>query len=256
MERLLRLSSPLIFLILWEIAARLLVTPLLPSPTQVFLSLIELLPGGKQVEKFGGDLLLHSFESLKRVGGGFILASAIGIPLGITMGWSRKAEHLFDPLIQIFRPIPPIAWIPLAILLFGIGLRMAIFITFLGAFFPILINTIAGVDNVSKIFIEAAVSLGAKRSWEILKKVIFPAALPAMLTGLRVGLGVAWMCVIAAEMVAAKSGLGYLIISARWIHQIDVVVVGMMMIGLIGLAFDQSFRRVERKLLRWMPRLG
>jgi ABC-type nitrate/sulfonate/bicarbonate transport system permease component len=169
------------------------------------------------------------------------------------MGWSKKLKMFLTPFVEVIRPVPPLAWIPLAIIWFGIGIKSAAFIIFLGAFFPILLNTVSGVLMVDVRLVEATVVLGA-RERHLLMKVLAPGSLPSIWTGLRIGLGIAWMTLVAAEFTGVKSGygLGYLIMIARDIQRSDLVVAGMVTIGLIGYGLDMVLRNVEKRLLKWM----
>lgn len=166
------------------------------------------------------------------------------------MGYFPRIYTNVDPIVSTLRPIPPIAWIPLAILWFGLGMKPTIFIIFIGTLFPIVLNTLHGVRGTSKRLIEFASVLGANRA-QILRKVIVYEAFPSVITGMRVGFGIGWMSVVAAEMIAATSGLGYLIMTARWIFATDTVLAGMLMIGLIGFGGDLLLRVVERHFMRW-----
>lgn len=238
----------LIFFGLWQVVSSLLLpridtnlVTLMPPPTEVVKAAFELL--------LSGDLFKHFWASLKREAVAFIYAS-LAIPLGVMMGWSRTAQNLMEPIFEMLRPIPPIAWIPLAILWFGISDLQNQFIIFLGIFFPLLINTITGVKNVEYNIVRAARCLGA-REFDVLVKVVFRAALPQIVTGIRVGLGVGWMALVAAELVGATSGLGWLISDARSVLRTDIILVGMISIGLAGLVIDQGLRWVARKTLPW-----
>jgi NitT/TauT family transport system permease protein len=197
-----------------------------------------------------GELPIDLWSSLQRILSGFAIAVVLAVPLGILMGANRLTHDLVNPSIQILRPIPPIAWIPLAMLWFGLGDPPAYFLIFLGAFFPILINTVGGVRNVDSIYLRAARNLGANRA-ALFYRIILPAATPQILTGIRVGLGVAFICVIIAEMIAVQSGLGYRILEAREYSYTDKVIAGMFTIGLLGLALDYLITRINRYLLRW-----
>jgi NitT/TauT family transport system permease protein len=199
---------------------------------------------------FSGELPIDLWSSLQRVLTGFAIAILLAVPLGVLMGASQLAYDFVNPSIQILRPIPPIAWIPLAMLWFGLGDPPAYFLIFLGAFFPILINTISGVRNVDSIYIRAAQNLGAKRL-ALFWRIILPAATPQILTGIRVGLGIAFICVIIAEMIAVQSGLGFRILEAREYSYTDKVIAGMFTIGLLGLALDSIITRINGYLLRW-----
>ena len=214
---------------------------LLPPPTKIFSAAWELIASG--------ELFRHTRDSLKREMMAFLFASA-SIPIGIAMGWSKLVEEQVDPIVEMLRPIPPLAWIPLSILWFGIGDAQNQFIIFLGIFFPILLNTIAGVKGIEPTLIRAARCLGASE-WNILRRVVIKAAMPQIITGIRIGLGVGWMALVAAELVGANSGLGFLINDARTVLRTDFIIVGMATIGLVGLAIDQFIRRLARHLLPW-----
>jgi len=214
---------------------------LMPPPTDVVVAAWELIRSG--------ELAKHFWASLKRELIAFVYAST-AIPIGILMGWSKTAQSLFEPVFEMLRPIPPIAWIPLAILWFGIGDLQNQFIIFLGIFFPLLINTIAGVKNVENNVVRAARCLGASEL-DVLLKVVFRAAMPQIITGIRVGLGVGWMALVAAELVGATSGLGWLISDARSVLRTDIILVGMVSIGAAGLMIDQGLRWVAKRLLPW-----
>ena len=236
---------------LWQLlsSSSLFVHQVIPSPWETVLSIKALsLTGLPQ----GYRLITHIEKSLYRVLYGFSLALIVAIPLGIVMGWSKVLRELVTPLMEILRPIPPLAWIPLAIFWFGIGLKSAVFIIFLGAFFPILLSTVSGVLSVDTLLIEAARTLGAQRR-DIYVKILIPGATPAIYTGARIGMGIAWMTLIAAEFTGVKSGygLGYMIMVARDIQRPDHIVAGMIIIGVIGYTLDICLRGVEHTLLRW-----
>jgi ABC-type nitrate/sulfonate/bicarbonate transport system permease component len=218
----------------------------LPPPSEIYSGMLELLKKGA--------LQRDVLASLKRVGISLLFASAIGFPLGALLGGSRKFAWSVEPIINFFRPIPPLAWIPLSILWFGIGDVQNEFIIFLAAFFPILLNTMEGVRDVDRQLIRAARTLGANR-FVIASSVILPAAMPQMFVGLRVGTGIAWMALVAGELVAATSGLGYLINQGRYLFRSDYVIVGMVMIGVIGLMLDGLIRLAQSILMPWW-RLG
>jgi ABC-type nitrate/sulfonate/bicarbonate transport system permease component len=166
------------------------------------------------------------------------------------MGYWKVVDEQFDPLVEVLRPIPPLAWIPLSILWFGIGDIQNQFIIFLGMFFPILLNTIAGVKSVEPNLIRAARCLGASET-RILRRIVLPAALPQIMTGIRVGMGFGWMALVAAELIGANSGLGFLINDARTVLRTDYVIVGMITIGLVGLSIDQFIRLLGRRVMPW-----
>jgi NitT/TauT family transport system permease protein len=199
-----------------------------------------------------GTLWEHIGASLMRVGAGFGLAVALAIPLGLWMGWVHGAFVTLNPLFQILRPISPIAWIPLAILWFGVGNASPIFLIFIASVFPMIVQTTVGVHTIEKRFLRAAENFGVSRS-KLFLKVVFPATLPQIIIGMRIGLGVAWLVVVAAEMIALRSGLGYLIIDSRNAgNRYDLVIAGMIIIGLIGLMLDGFMRLLESmKVVRW-----
>jgi ABC-type nitrate/sulfonate/bicarbonate transport system permease component len=194
-----------------------------------------------------GALFVHAGTSLGRVFSAWFLAGAIAIPLGLAMGWSRRLERIVDPVIELFRPISPLAWIPLAILWFGIGEAGKIFVVCVGTFFPTLLSTIAGVKRIDPLMVHAGQVLGCNTQSALFRKVIFPAALPSIVVGLRISFGTGWAAIIAAELVAARSGLGYLISNGMEILRADRVLVGMAMIGILGVCFDAFFRFLHRK---------
>jgi NitT/TauT family transport system permease protein len=215
---------------------------LLPSPDAVLIAGISLAGSG--------DLFVDAGWSLLRVLLGFVLAAAVAVPLGVIMGWSRVASYIVDPVIEILRPIPPIAWIGLALIWFGLDISSAIFLVFIGAFFPIVLNTISGVRNVDKRLIEVAYTFGAN-DYEVLRKVVIPAAQPVIYTGLRVGMGIGWMCVVAAEMLNPQHGLGDLIWTASSFAKTDQVFVGMISIGILGLIINLLFQVAGDRVFTW-----
>lgn len=251
-----RLLAVIPLVLLWEFAARHWVdSNLLPPFSEVMRTFLSGLATTTATGAYGGPddvptLLYHATSSLLRVGAGFGIAVLVGVPLGFAMGYFKKAYSNLDPIVSTLRPIPPIAWIPLAILWFGLGMKPTIFIIFIGTLFPIVLNTLHGVRGTSRRLIEFAQVLGASRI-DVLRKVIIFEAFPSVITGMRVGFGIGWMSVVAAEMIAAKSGLGYLVMTARWIFATDMVLAGMLMIGLIGFAGDLGLRMVERRFMRW-----
>lgn len=223
---------------LWDGAVLLSHSDIFPRPYQVFLGIVELIQRGL--------LLKYVVASLFRVSVGFVLAVLIGVPLGLLLGWFRPAFLAFNPLLQILRPISPIAWIPIAILWFKVDDRAPIFLIFLSSLFPITVTAIAAVQNIQPVYVRAAQNFGVTRI-DLFRRVIFPACLPQIITSLRIALGIAWLVVVAAEMIAVNSGLGYLIIDARNAgKRYDLVVAGMLMIGLIGLILDLLVRSLER----------
>lgn len=237
-------ALPLALVAVWQGLYSLgLIRPiLLPPPTTVGATFWTL--------TVSGELPHHLAVSLRRVLEGFAIAAALALPLGVGIGISRPLDHVTDLLIQLVKPIPPIAWIPLAILWFGIGEEAKVFIIALGAFFPVLINTIDGIRQTDHRHVELARVLEVSR-WKFISRVVLPGALPAIMTGLRIGLMVGWICVVAAELIAASSGVGYLIMDARQLSQTDVVLVGMITIGAMGKLLDSLLKRLERHLIGW-----
>lgn len=235
---LLPLATAAIFLIVWHSLVRLSGSDLFPTPVEVMRGIREL------IEK--GLLLKYIVASLFRVSWGFGLAVLVGVPLGLVLGWFRPAFEALNPMIQILRPISPIAWIPVAILWFGIDDTAPIFLIFLASVFPITVSSMAAVQNMQLVYLRAAQNFGIKGP-QLFRRVILPAALPQIITGIRIALGIAWLVVVAAEMIAVNSGLGYLIIDARNAgKRYDLVVAGMVMIGLIGLVLDLLIRQLEK----------
>ena len=240
-RRLLHIVLPLItgvlFLTAWHVAVKMAGSDIFPTPRQVLDGLGELVRQGL--------LLKYVVASLFRVSWGFIAAVLVGVPLGLVLGWFRPAYAALNPFIQILRPISPIAWIPVAILWFGVKDTAPVFLIFLASVFPITVSAMAAVQNMQQVYLRAAQNFGLG-GLELFRRVIFPAALPQIITGIRIALGVAWLVVVAAEMIAVNSGLGYLIIDARNAgKRYDLVVAGMVMIGLIGLVLDVLVRRLE-----------
>jgi NitT/TauT family transport system permease protein len=199
---------------------------------------------------FSGELITDAIGSLYRVVLGFLIGGGLALPLGLAMGASDRVYDWFNVLVQMVRPIPPIAYIPLSMLWFGLGNPPAVFLIALGAFFPVLMNTIAGVRQVDGIYIRAARNLGASGSTMFLR-VILPAAVPYILSGVRIGIGTAFIVVIVAEMVAVNNGLGFRILEAREYFWSDKIIAGMISIGLIGLAIDVGMNKLNNHLLRW-----
>lgn len=215
-----------------------------PTPWQVVTGTFELVRDG--------TLWMHIGASLMRVGAGFALAVLIGVPLGLWMGWMRGAYDTLNPIFQILRPISPIAWIPIAILWFGVGNASPIYLIFISSVFPMIVQTTAGVHTIEKRYLRAAENFDVSR-FTLFSQVVIPAVLPQIIVGMRIGLGVAWLVVVAAEMIALRSGLGYLIMDSRNAgNRYDLVIAGMAIIGVIGLMLDGLMRLLEGlKIVRW-----
>jgi ABC-type nitrate/sulfonate/bicarbonate transport system permease component len=240
-----RLALPVALVAVWYVATDImnLTHPvILPSPTGVVRAFMRLVSSG--------ELLANINASLLRIFYANCAALLLGVPLGLAMGLYKPVERLCDGLLSLFRPIPPLAWVPLSILWLGIGTLSVVFITFLAAFFAVLVNTIAGAQSVDKQLVRAAQSLGAGQR-RLMLRVILPSVAPAIFTGFRVAIGVSWMSIVAAELIAAPSGLGYMIMYYREVLRTDAIIVGMLTIGVIGLAMDFATRWLERRLLPW-----
>jgi NitT/TauT family transport system permease protein len=242
-------ALPAVVLLLLLIAAWWIVvavggSPIFPTPWQVVTGTVELVRDG--------SLWDHIGASLMRVGTGFLLAVIVGVPLGLWMGWIRGAYDTLNPIFQILRPISPIAWIPIAILWFGVGNASPIYLIFISSVFPMVVQTTAGVHTIEKRYLWAAENFGVSR-YILFTRVVIPAVLPQIIVGMRIGLGVAWLVVVAAEMIALRSGLGFLIIDSRNAgNRYDLVIAGMIIIGLIGLMLDGTMRLLEGlKAVRW-----
>ena len=231
------LAVAAIGLVFWQLAVSYLVSDTNPSPLQT---------AGALWEIVGSDQLWrHSAASLFRVTWGFVLAALAGIPLGLWVGWNTRGFEALNPLIQGLRPISPIAWIPFAILWFGIGDGAGVFLIFYASFFPITVGTMAAVQNISLVHQRSAQNFGL-HGLELFRRVVFPAALPQIITSLRIALGVAWLVIVAAEMVGMDSGLGYLINDARNMgKRYDLVAATMLLIGAIGIVLDFLVRKLE-----------
>jgi len=242
---------PLLLILIWQGLSSIQVIPSykLPSPVEILLGFKDLLILGVPP---GSLLHNHVLYSLYRVALGYAIAALLAIPLGLLMGWSAGLLRMIRPLFELVRPIPPLAWIPIAILWFGIGIKSAAFIIFLGAFFPILLNTISGVLSIHPILIEAARTLHAREK-DIFLKVLLPGAVPSIFVGMRIGIGIGWMTLVAAEFTGVKEGygLGYMIMTARDIQRPDEILAGMLVIGVIGLLIDIGLRAIESRMIKW-----
>jgi NitT/TauT family transport system permease protein len=248
MEKLKNILAPLAVIValiaIWWVVVVQTESVIFPTPWQVVTGTLELAADGTLSE--------HIIASLLRVGAGFLLATLVAVPLGLWMGRVAGAYRTLNPLFQILRPISPIAWIPLAILWFGVGNVSPIFLIFIAAVFPMIVQTASGVHTIEKRYLRAAENFGVSR-YTLFRQVIIPAVLPEIIVGMRIGLGVAWLVVVAAEMIALRSGLGYLIMDSRNAgNRYDLVIAGMLIIGVIGLVLDGLMRFLESlKSVRW-----
>lgn len=251
---------PVLVLIVWEAASRAgLFSPVvMPAPSAVatkwwayLMPLQAQEPGQTTLQwLFSGELIHDAYSSLYRVVVGFLIGAGLALPIGLLMGATPRIYTLLNPLVQILRPIPPIAYIPLAILWFGLGNPPSFFLIAIGAFFPVLMNTIAGVRQVDGIYIRAARNLGVNQ-WTMFTRVMLPAATPYILAGVRIGIGTAFIVVIVSEMIAVNDGLGFRILEAREFMWSDKIIAGMITIGFLGLAIDTGVSRLNNYLLRW-----
>lgn len=253
-QALLAIVLPIVVIIIWQTAGQggSLFGGVLPTPDRVWDAwrIWAFGPAGLGLNPYSGTWLANLLFSAERVGKGFLCAISVGLPVGIAIGWNRISAGALDPTIQLLRPIPITAWLPFSIAVFGIQDIGAIFLISLGAFFPIVLNTAQGARDVERNLIRAALMMGAGR-WTVLRRVVFPASLPSIFTGLRIGLGIGWTAVIVAEMVAVKSGLGYVLWDAYYVGRMDVVIADMASIGLLGLLSDLVILQIERWVLTW-----
>jgi len=233
-----------VIILLWQImnSSGRLNPVILPAPTKVWITFISLIKNG--------TLFANLLISVVRVLKGYVLAMLLGLVLGVFIGLFEHVKRLTDLLVQIIKPIPPIAWIPLVILWFGIGESGKVFLIFLGGFFTMLINVVDGIRQADIKLLE--VSQNAETPFlKHVFRVIIPGAAPNIFTGLRVGLSSCWMCVVAAELVSSNTGLGYMIMNARQFGQTDVVIVGMLVIGLVGKIMDSILKAIESRVIKW-----
>jgi NitT/TauT family transport system permease protein len=248
----LALAFPVAVLVVWHFATFGRKFSLVPPPSDVALELWDLAFGGIFDDAYSQTLHIHLIASMSRVYGGFALALAAALPIGLMIGRIPLVRQLLDPTFQLLRPIPVTAWLPLAMIMFGLGPRSAFFLVFLGAFYPILINTIFGVRSVDPRLFEAASMLGCQGSAQFFK-VVLPASLPAIFTGLRLGLGFAWVVIVVGEMTGVPTGLGAIIMEARQLSRTEIVICGMVVIGIAGFITDRLVLLLGHRLLRWSP---
>ncbi|AVL71556.1 MULTISPECIES: ABC transporter permease [Oligella] len=236
--------SVLIFVSLWELSTRLgLIDPIfLPAPSDVFQRAVRTLENG--------TLVANVLASTRRVMIGFLMSVAVSVPLGLVLGSSRRACAVFDPIISLLRPLPSMSWIPLSLLWFGITETQKYSIVFMGTIAPALLYVIDATRNVDKVLIQAARNMGASH-YQVMRHVILPASLSQIIIGFKIILGLAWTCVISAELIAAKEGLGFMIMNGKEFFQTDTVVLGMVMISLTVLIIDALLRRIEKRVLAW-----
>ena len=241
------LASLAVVIIIWQFIADFIIKKklILPSFTDVLAAFVDII--------LSWAFLIDLFTSLIHFGIGMVAALIIGIPIGVAMGWFKYVDKAIDPLIEIVRPIPPLAWIPFAIVWFGLTQISAGFVIFVGAVFPIVINTVSGFKGVPRVYVEAAKVLGCMNDRSLIRHVAFPSAFPSIAAGIRIAMGVGWMCLVAAEMFGvSNNGLGYKIWWHYYLHQMDYVLVYMLVLGFLGLVIDRIFRwYVDGKILKW-----
>jgi NitT/TauT family transport system permease protein len=245
-------SFPVLLVFLWHVAVAATGTRLIPSPWQVAVMMYDFSFGGIYDDAFSATILIHIWNSVTRVYGGFFLAALIGVPLGLLIGRLKILRQLLDPTINMLRPIPVTAWLPLSMIFFGLGPNAAIFLVFLGAFYPIVLNTIFGVRSVDVRLFEAASMLGCSGS-AMFRQIVFPASLPAIFNGLRIAHGFAWILIVVGEMTGVPTGLGAVIMDGRTLSRTDLVVTGMIVIGVCGFITDRLIVMLSNRLLSWTP---
>ena len=243
---------PIMLILIWDRAVAMTGTRLIPSPYQVAVMMYDFSFGGIYDDAFSGTILIHVWKSVQRVYGGFFLAALIGIPLGLLIGRIKLLRQLLDPTISLLRPIPVTAWLPLSMIFFGLGPNAAIFLVFLGAFYPILLNTIFGVRSIDPRLFEAASMLGCSGT-RMFRQIVLPASLPAIFNGLRVAHGFAWILIVVGEMTGVPTGLGSVVMDGRTLSRTDLVITGMIVIGACGFITDRIIVAISNRLLSWSP---
>jgi NitT/TauT family transport system permease protein len=246
------LIVPLLLLAFWQVATTQQWTRLIPTPYQVGEYMVDFAVGGIYDDAYSGTLVTHLLASMSRVYGGFALAALFALPIGLMIGRMPTARMLLDPFLQVMRPIPVTAWLPLSMILFGLGSRSAFALVCLGAFYPILLNTVFGVRAVDPKLFEAASMLGCRGNAQFYK-VVLPAAVPSIFTGLRLGLGLAWFVIVVGEMTGVPQGLGAVIMDGRTLSRTELVICGMIVIGVAGYLSDRVVVLIGNHLLRWSP---
>jgi NitT/TauT family transport system permease protein len=248
----LALIVPLLLLAFWQVATVNQWTRLIPTPYQVGEYMVDFAWGGIYDDAYSATLMTHLLASMSRVYGGFVLAALFALPIGVLIGRVPTARMLLDPFLQLMRPIPVTAWLPLSMILFGLGAKSAFALVCLGAFYPILLNTVFGVRAVDPKLFEAASMLGCKGNAQFFK-VVLPAATPSIFTGLRLGLGLAWFVIVVGEMTGVPQGLGAVIMDGRTLSRTELVICGMIVIGVAGYISDRIVVAIGNRLLRWSP---
>ena len=243
---------PLLLVLIWDRAVAISGTRLIPTPYQVAVMMYDFTFGGIYDDAFSGTILTHVWKSMQRVYGGFFLAAVIGIPLGMMLGRIKVLRQLLDPTISVLRPIPVTAWLPLSMIFFGLGPNAAIFLVFLGAFYPILLNTMFGVRSIDPKLFEAASMLGCSGAG-LFRQIVLPASLPSIFNGLRIAHGFAWILIVVGEMTGVPTGLGSVVMDGRTLSRTDLVITGMIIIGACGFVTDRLIVAISNRLLSWSP---
>jgi NitT/TauT family transport system permease protein len=248
-----RAIVPVLLLVGWEIFSRSGVLPpaLLPAPSQVMVAWADwVFATDGNTQSYSGHWIYDTMASASRVFAGFTLATVLGVSIGMAIGWSRTVEKLIEPVLQVLRPVPPVSWIPLAIIWFGIANKPAIFLVFIGSFFPVLLSTIHGVKTCDRNLLRAGAMTGGTPR-KLLRYIVFPAALPSIFSGLRIAIGSAWMLTVTAELVAVKSGVGYVLWDSYYFLRYDLVIASMVSIGMLGFLSDFAIKSIAGRVLRW-----
>jgi NitT/TauT family transport system permease protein len=243
---------PILLILVWDRTVAITGTRLIPGPWQVAVMMYDFTFGGVYDDAFSGTILTHIWKSMQRVYGGFFLAALVGIPLGMMIGRIKVLRQLLDPTISLLRPIPVTAWLPLSMIFFGLGPNAAIFLVFLGAFYPILLNTMFGVRSIDPRLFEAAAMLGCSGA-AIFRQIVLPASLPAIFSGLRIAHGFAWILIVVGEMTGVPTGLGSVVMDGRTLSRTDLVITGMVVIGACGFITDRIIVTISNRLLNWSP---
>jgi NitT/TauT family transport system permease protein len=243
---------PILLVLCWHFAVVYTGTRLIPSPHQVAIMMYDFSFGGIYDDAFSATILTHIWKSMTRVYGGFFLAAVIAIPLGLMIGRIKVLRQLLDPTVNLLRPIPVTAWMPLSMIFFGLGPNAAVFLVFLGAFYPILLNTTFGVRSVDVRLFEAAAMLGCSGS-AMFRQVVLPAAMPSIFNGLRIAHGFAWILIVVGEMTGVPTGLGSVIMDGRTLSRTDLVITGMIVIGALGFVTDRLIVMISNRILSWSP---
>ena len=246
------LLTLLVFIAVWSLVTEtgLVSTRYLPAPRQILATFVRKLTDPKPE---GSTLLRNILSSMRVAVTGFLLAVGLGVPLGLFMGWYTPVERFVKPVFEIIRPIPPVAWIPITIMLLGIGIKAKVFIIFFGGFVPCVINAYTGIRLTNRTLINVAKTYGAG-SWKVFWSVGLPSSVQMVFAGIRIALGVSWTTLVAAEMLAADSGLGYMILMGRQFARPDIIVLGMLIIGAIGALLSAALKKLENRIEHWRVR--